>query len=212
MKALPWGLMLRVAVFWLAGLLAFVGAALAAKRWLYAPVFALDCGVLEWCHAQVSPRWLAAARVFTVLGTAPGYVPLAGIAFVLLVRRAEQAWNLTALLAGSALYYVVLNRVIFSRERPRLFGNEPTFEGSSLPSGHALTTLVLAVAVCVGLAHIRPKLLPLVVPLALLFVLVIGATRLYLQAHYPSDVLAGWVLGAVWCTGYYAIRQKYASR
>ena len=212
MKAAPsWALIARVAALWLIVLVAFVVVAVAARRWLYQPIAVLDHAVLHWCYACVSPGWIRAATVLTVLGTAPGYVPLAGIALVLMLRRADQAWDLMALLSGSLAYYLVLNRLVFSRERPRLFGNEPAFEGSSLPSGHALTTLVLCVAVCVAVKHMRPKLLPAMVVLASLFALAIGATRLVIQAHFPSDIVAGWVLGAVWCAGYYAIQGRTSS-
>ncbi len=64
--------------------------------------------------------------------------------------------------------------------------------GSSYPSGHAANSMALAMAA----ALLWPGIRPCVRPWIFLLPLVVGYSRLYLGKHYPSDVLAGWVVGA----------------
>lgn len=194
---------------WVILLIVFVALAWLCGVALEAPLTWVDHGILRFLHERETSFWRTVAGVVTVLGTAPGYVPLAGATAVLIWPRSfRDGFSLITLLAGSAAYYVLLNRLIFSRERPSLFGNEPDFEGTSLPSGHALTTLVLMVAVCVAVRRLAPRYVPLAVVLAAGFVLVIGWTRLYLQAHFPSDVAYGWLLGATWCWVFYRLESR----
>lgn len=199
-------------LLWVILLVGFVGAALIG-RWQREAIEAVDVVVLTWMRQHWSPEWGRAASVFTILGTAHGYVPLAGIVLTLLWSKSRHdAFSVTTLLAGAAAFYVVLNRVVFSRERPHLFGDEPDFQGSSLPSGHALTTLTLAIGAAVAVRRHWPGRAGAMWALGFVFCLAIGVSRLYLQAHYPSDVLAGWLLGGAWCWGFYALERQQMAR
>lgn len=101
--------------------------------------------------------------------------------------------TLTTLVVG------VLLKLTFRRNRPRtLYVQHMRFDTYSLPSGHAVGGVVaygllatLSLELVDGLAALF---------LALLFIAIalgIGLSRVYLGAHYPSDVLAGWALGIV---------------
>jgi undecaprenyl-diphosphatase len=92
---------------------------------------------------------------------------------------------------GTALYKQLKMRLV--RERPYIahagieLGTAP-LDRYSFPSGHTLH------AVCftfLAVAHV-PELAPLLVP----FTLLVGASRIVLGLHYPSDVIAGAVIGA----------------
>jgi undecaprenyl-diphosphatase len=69
---------------------------------------------------------------------------------------------------------------------------------SSFPSGHALgiTVGVLAFGTLIW-PRIRPPLHALLVAVGLTLILVVGLSRVVLNVHYPSDVIAGWALGFV---------------
>src|SRR5690606_34861520 len=76
----------------------------------------------------------------------------------------------------------------------------PYTASAAFPSGHALLSMVLYVA----LAYIVHRLAPsrwmglLAIAVTAILVLLVGASRVYLGVHYPSDVLAGYLVGFAW--------------
>ncbi|HLY91696.1 MAG TPA: phosphatase PAP2 family protein, partial [Candidatus Angelobacter sp.] len=81
------------------------------------------------------------------------------------------------------------------------FGSLPN--SYSFPSGHALTSLCFY-GVMAGLLSARIKSLPwriVMWTLAVLLIVSIGLSRIYLGVHYPSDVLAGYLAATLWVTG-----------
>ncbi|HET7320881.1 MAG TPA: phosphatase PAP2 family protein, partial [Longimicrobiaceae bacterium] len=113
-----------------------------------------------------------------------------------------------SLLGGRILQSILKNT--FHRARPSLFGSEIHLLGHtfhyptsySFPSGHALTAVVIygTLAYLVARLESTRRLRRWTLGLALVLVVVIGLSRLYMGVHYPSDVLAGWLVGFVWAT------------
>lgn len=70
----------------------------------------------------------------------------------------------------------------------------------SFPSGHAMLSAVVFLTIGVLSAHFaqRKRVKVYVMAAAISVALLIGLTRVYLGVHWPSDVLAGWSLGAAW--------------
>jgi membrane-associated phospholipid phosphatase len=106
---------------------------------------------------------------------------------------------LIAASAGAGAHDAAL-KLWFHRDSPSVtwaLAREPTF---SFPSGHAMLSLViygLLLDLIVRLSHSR--LLDITAILvALPLILAIGVSRVYLGVHYPSDILAGYPLGAIW--------------
>lgn len=98
---------------------------------------------------------------------------------------------------------------IYHRPRPDLVPHEVFVYSGSFPSGHstlsAATYLTLAMLVASLETRRRTKALAYV--LAGLVLAAVGFSRVYLGVHWPSDVLAGWCLGAVWAlAGWVALR------
>jgi undecaprenyl-diphosphatase len=114
----------------------------------------------------------------------------------LLMRRA------TAFVAFSALYSLIYNGVDLLIRRPRPTGlahTTPHLMGHSFPSGHAGFFVWLAVLAVVLLARRLPRPLYLTSwALAVLFALAAGLSRIYVGAHWPSDVLGGLLVGVSW--------------
>jgi len=111
--------------------------------------------------------------------------------------RAIAAGYVFAAVAGSG---IILNvaKVLFGRARPRLFEDEGSYsfdfgtadsDWASFPSGHATTAMSLGVA----LALLFPRLRWVFLCLGFW----IAASRMFVRAHYPSDVLAGCLLGGL---------------
>jgi undecaprenyl-diphosphatase len=70
----------------------------------------------------------------------------------------------------------------------------------SFPSGHAMTSAAVYLTLGAMLMRISERRLTKIycMTIAMLATLLIGATRVYLGVHYPTDVLAGWMIGMSW--------------
>ncbi|MFV9452864.1 phosphatase PAP2 family protein [Rhodococcus sp. NM-2] len=112
-------------------------------------------------------------------------------------RRREAVLVAGAMLSGLAVMTTLKN--LFERQRPPLPDRLVEISTFSFPSGHAMMTAILAsvlvaVTLRVVLVHVRIALVFLLV----LYTLAVGLSRVYLAAHWMTDVLAGWAFGALW--------------
>jgi membrane-associated phospholipid phosphatase len=167
------------------------------------PVVRLDLRIVRW-SAGLALRhgWLRRTAEIGSVVLHPWVFRglVAVIVVVLLVRgaRAAALWAASATLVGGLLSGGLKSLV--GRARPQLDDPVATAAGFSFPSGHALGAALFAGVVLV-LAW-RPLATPgrraVAVTLAALLVLATGFDRLLLGVHFPSDVVAGWlVAGAV---------------
>lgn len=138
------------------------------------------------------------ARTLTNLG-GPWLDIVFAIAVVALLTLRRRRDAIFVLLAGGGTM-VLSNAVKFILERPRPHGGLVAVSSYSWPSGHAASSIALYGALAVLAAREAPTAAARAVILAGLTILtgVVGATRVYLGVHYPSDVLAGWALGGLW--------------
>ncbi|MGB2948426.1 MAG: phosphatase PAP2 family protein [Rhodococcus sp. (in: high G+C Gram-positive bacteria)] len=161
----------------------------------------MDIGMLQWMVEHRS-AWLTV--VFLVVTTAGNTVWMfvwasAGCAALLTSGRRADA----VLVAGSMLTgWGVMNAVklIVGRERPPEPERLVDVASHAFPSGHAMVSALLATLAIAVMLRSRTLWLHnftlLAVPIAA--TLVIGMSRIYLGAHWTTDVLAGWILGALW--------------
>jgi undecaprenyl-diphosphatase len=139
-------------------------------------------------------------RVLTWAGSAFLLVPLALIAclaFVLVGLRREAL--AVALSLGGAMLISDWVKLLVSRPRPPV-EHLQAVTGSSFPSGHATqaSAFWFSLVFAMPAAGASPKLTRVAGGLALLIVLAVAASRVYLGVHYPSDVVAGVLLGTGW--------------
>lgn len=89
---------------------------------------------------------------------------------------------------------------IFDRPRPEIIEHGSYVSTASFPSGHSLMAAAIYLTLAVLLARVlEPRRLKIyVISVAIVLVLSIGASRVYLGVHWPSDVVAGWVIGTGW--------------
>ena len=121
------------------------------------------------------------------------------VAFLLLARRWRYA-VLVAIAAAGAQLWMKLLKFAYDRPRPSMVSHLDPPGGLSFPSGHALVsaTLYLTLGVLLARTLKERRLRIFVVATAAFLALVIGATRVYMGVHYPTDVLGGWCVGLVW--------------
>jgi undecaprenyl-diphosphatase len=140
------------------------------------------------------------AEVLTKFGSAkriaPMIVPIA-FAFFLQKRWRSLIYLLTTLVGCGVINLAA--KGFWHRIRPHLWDGYLTPQDFSFPSGHAMTSMAFA-ATLIGLTW-RSRWIWLTLPLGSVYVVAIAWTRLYLGVHYPSDIVAGWMLAIAWAVG-----------
>ena len=166
-------------------------------------VAALDVPLL---HAAMGLRSPAAdgfaAGVAELFG--PVGMPIMAVAAILVLSLRRRSFTPVILIAAAgigSLLMTLAGKDIIGRHRPPLADAIPPFEYSpSFPSGHTLNATVIAgiVGYLIWLRRhaIAAKVASLAVPVVI--AVVVGLTRILLGAHWFTDVLAGWLLGAGW--------------
>jgi len=150
----------------------------------------------------LGPRWFEdVMRDMTALGGI-GVVIGASLVFagyLALERRLVDIAVLATSIVGAQLVSGVIKHLV-QRPRPDLVSHEAAIYSASFPSGHTLMATVVYITFALLLAadfadrRVREYLLAS----AWLVAFAVGASRIYLGVHWPSDVLAGWSLGALW--------------
>jgi undecaprenyl-diphosphatase len=165
-------------------------------------VGSVDLDAVRDVAAQRTTALTDVARVITWAGSAYLLVPLALIVCLAFARSGLHREALAvALSLGGAMLISDWVKLLVSRPRPPV-EHLQAVTGSSFPSGHATqaSAFWFSLVFAMPAAGASPKLTRLAGGLALLIVLAVAASRVYLGVHYPSDVVAGMLLGAGWAT------------
>ncbi|MGH6864980.1 MAG: phosphatase PAP2 family protein [Methyloceanibacter sp.] len=149
----------------------------------------------------LGPPWLEeAARDVTALGSYAvlGLVFLAVLAYLLMTQKGAAALWVALTVGGGVLLSNAL-KLAFNRPRPELAHAARVFT-PSFPSGHAMLSAVtfLTLGVLLASLHGSWRLKLFFLGLAILVTIAVGVSRVYLGVHHPTDVLAGWCIGAGW--------------
>jgi membrane-associated phospholipid phosphatase len=186
-------------------------------------MYALDATEIGWMPAR-GTAWLWPVRILTDFGKS-AYVlwSLAAMLFAiaLLFPRARGTARPVLIGFGTRILFIFLAvllpvlageivKDVVGRGRPFVGGQANAFNFShfagteayaSFPSGHATTAFALAFAVAAVWPHLRSVML--------IYAVMIGASRLVLLAHHPSDVMAGALVGVI---GAMLVRYWFAAR
>ena len=175
-----------------------------------------DDAVMRWIAGHQSKPLQTAMLEVTALGTGTvvGMIVLVAALFLWLNQHKHSAILLTAATLGSLLLDGLL-KVGFNRPRPHVFQWGTYAMSSSFPSGHAMSSAVVYSTVAYLAARLQQKAASrlLTMALAATMILAICFSRLYLGVHYPSDVLAGVLIGLAWagfCMAVLEAAQLYA--
>jgi undecaprenyl-diphosphatase len=145
-----------------------------------------------WVHEMV--RDITALGSFSLLGL----VTVGVCAYLVMVRLRSAALLLVISVIGGTLLSTFL-KMGYNRPRPDLTAMSQQFT-ASFPSGHAMLSAVTFLTIGAVLARLAPsrRLKIFAIASAVFLTLMVGFSRLYMGVHYPSDILAGWCLGAAW--------------
>ncbi len=172
-----------------------------AERVMAGQTQAFDEAVLRWAAAHHTVALDSIMLEITSLGTGSAVMMIVGVAalFLALTRHRYSAALLFAATAGGGILNIVLKQ-FFGRPRPHVFEWGIQALSSSFPSGHAMSATIVYTTVAYLAARLQKRVWEraLTMLLAALIILAISASRVYLGVHYPSDVMAGMIIGIGW--------------
>lgn len=156
-----------------------------------------DASVLLYVNAAASGWQDVAWQVITDFGGAMAVALIVAVtAGVLWYQgRIRSALQFTVSVVGAMALSSIL-KLLFSRERPELWQQLITETTHSFPSGHAIASSAITLSVVVLLW--RTKWRTWAILAGLVYVGLISYSRLYLGVHYPTDIVAGWLVSITW--------------
>ena len=186
--------------------------ALYILAWAY-PTFPGDEGALVRFQA-FRTGWLDDTAIgFANLGLSWVFLPAAGILMgsLLIARRYADAAMVIGGLCVVGLGHGL--KIIVDRPRPEYQFVDSLQSGLSFPSGHSLLAVILGgVLIYLVGRWVKPLLLRRAIQTGLILVVIgMGASRVYLGAHWPSDVIGSYVLGMMALVGLVGLRNAVAT-
>jgi undecaprenyl-diphosphatase len=164
----------------------------------------------------LGPTWVEElARDVTGLGGAGvlTILTLAAAGFLALQRKRWLALYLLASVASGVIVSTML-KLGFGRPRPDLVPHGQIVYTSSFPSGHSMLSAVvfLTLGALLASGQRNLRLRAYLIALAVFLTAIVGASRVYLGVHWPTDVLAGWTAGAAWALLCWAVAERLRRR
>jgi undecaprenyl-diphosphatase len=171
---------------------------LGAAVMVVGPLAAGEADVSRGVTWESDDSLLGVTRAVTMLGATEVAIPLAVVvsAGLMLVGAWRSACGVLVPAAAAQPVYQLVKDLV---DRPRPEANESLLHatGSSFPSGHAtLSAAVFGSLAILAVERFEGPRRILSVTAMMVIVLAVGVSRVLLGAHYPSDVVGGWLLGA----------------
>jgi membrane protein DedA with SNARE-associated domain/membrane-associated phospholipid phosphatase len=188
------GLSLLIAVSWLFG-------GIAEDVVNGDPLIIIDKNVAEWLYERTTPGMTSLMQLITDLGSTYWVSGIAVLtAIVLWWKRFWYRLLALMLVVPGGMVMDILLKMAVHRNRPSLNGSASLFQGYSFPSGHTMAATllygVLVLFAVIALKRWRWRVLTVII--AIFTVLLVGFSRMYLGAHYLSDVLGAAAAGLAW--------------
>jgi undecaprenyl-diphosphatase len=165
------------------------------------PLTIADARINDWLHEHRSPHLTSAFLIVTSLGASYSANFIAGIVGLYLLWKRQLYWLVavwSSVFGGMLLNWYL--KFIFHRPRPRFDDPILSLTSYSFPSGHTMTATVLYGVMAALLITMtdRRSIRVLIVLLASFLIGLVGFSRMYLGAHYLSDVLGAIAEGVAW--------------
>lgn len=157
----------------------------------------------------IGPQWLEeTARDFTALGGIPILTLVAFTVFIYLHFRHKplQAYAVLGSFVGSYFLNLFL-KLYFDRSRPDLVPHEVATYTASFPSAHAMMATSIYLTLIILIARIQPRKRTqfFLLSIAIILTILVSLSRVYLGVHWPTDVIVGWFIGALWASAVIAV-------
>lgn len=198
-----WQLVLAVAVGYVASWLVGIAFGFALSRtpsWRVGMPW--EQAMLRWQHAHPLP-WVLDLLMLGMpyLGTNLTMLPLMLIVGLVLWRRYDEpliAIQLLIVSVGSLSLNPTMKHLL-DRPRPAMFPLRGMWTWASYPSGHLILTTALYGTISLMLLRTRGWRWPFAA--SLVIVLLTAYSRVYLQVHWPTDLIGGLLIGLTWLVG-----------
>jgi undecaprenyl-diphosphatase len=124
---------------------------------------------------------------------------VAVLGYLLMVKKYAAMSLVIAATAGGIIVGSIMKH-LFSRPRPSIVPHLAGVLTASFPSGHSMYSAVVYLTLAAILARVVPDwhVKFYFIFVALVMIVLVGVSRVYLGVHYPTDVMAGWLAGLVW--------------
>lgn len=157
-----------------------------------------------------SPLATSAGRILDIVG---GSAVTLGVAMTGALRlwfsgRVRRAVWFGGVIVGGRLLVEAM-KLLVHRARPALDPHPVTIHSLSFPSAHAANSMIAFGAMALMFA--RPARRGPALIAAVCGSLIVGASRTLLGVHYPSDVVAGWAVGAAWLLAWWPLARWLAA-
>jgi undecaprenyl-diphosphatase len=188
----PLGGMVSALAFLALGLFVFIAKGMAAGDWTD-----LDHALIRASRGVATPILDVMMEILTRAGE------VAALSAVVLISAGWAWWlravrGALAVLAAGLLTALLTTQLqaLFARERPRFPTKVARIQNYGFPSGHAVAGVAVYGTLALVVARRKPRWRGGLAVAAPVLAFLIGFSRIYLGFHWPSDVVAGWALGA----------------
>lgn len=180
-------------IFIILCLIIFLSIGLAVRNSSEGILF--DEALLEYLHNNTNPVVFSIMKFISFIGSGYFLFPVMSIWIIDSLRKHE--YYKSKLLILSSLGSWILNFIlkqIFHRTRPLDFILVKQ-GGLSYPSGHSMVTMSMYLTIAFLLSRKYEKRKGLIYVLAMIFILLMGVSRMYLGVHWPTDIIGGYIGG-----------------
>lgn len=198
-RAMRWlrALTLRTLALFALAIVASIAFALIAAEMRHGALDALDRRLELAMHRLDSIPCDVVMQTATWIGANVILLPALAATIALAIRARRRVVAIVLVIdAAVVIAAYSLLKVMFARERPQLFDKIALPTGYSFPSGHSMSAMGIWGVIAAALIVLYPKARRRIAIGAALLIALIGLSRIYLGAHWPSDVLGG-LLGGV---------------
>lgn len=162
---------------------------------------AIDTPLSDWAIAHRNGTLTPFAKTVSNLGGTVAMTILAALAFVAFATRGYRREAVVIAATGLGAWVLVDGgKNLIARPRPPIHDHLVVKTNYAYPSGHSLGSIaVISILAIVLIPRLHSRAARwIAATCATIFVAAVGLSRIYLGVHWPTDVLGGWTLGALW--------------